>query len=185
MYFQYETEHLILRVLDDDMAEQVQSFYIEGDPYFSQVEAERPEEFYSFDYQQKLLRLEREQFLRDNRARYYLFEKDNLEKVIGTVAVFDAKKEPFDKMTIGYKLLPQYTGKGYATEAVRRVTEAVFFDGHFHRVEAYVQPSNAASIRVLEKVGFERECLARSVIKLRGKWLDHYRYVCINGEDND
>lgn len=182
MYFRYTTERLLLCVLDEDMARNVQEFYIEGDEYFGSVESERPEGFFELDYQKKMLGVELSQFMHNLRARYYVFEKGNVEKVIGTVAVFDAKGEPFDRFTIGYKFLPQYTGKGYATEAVKKLVQAVFNEAGFHRVEAYVQPENAASIRVLEKAGFEKECLCRSVIKLRGVWTDHYRYVCINGE---
>lgn len=183
MFFQYETENLMLRVLDENKAGPVLDFYIEGDEYFGVVEPERPNGFFTVQYQKKVLFHEMEYFVKGERARYYAFLKSAPTKIIGTVSLFDFKREPYFSAMIGYKMLKDYTGRGYATEMVRKITEAAFFDSGLHRVDAFVQPGNASSIRVLEKVGYENEGLAKSVIKIGDKWLDHYRYACINTED--
>jgi len=81
--------------------------------------------------------------------------------------------------TIGYKLLPEYTGKGYATQAVKRLTDEAITDEELHRIVAYVQPDNTASIRVLEKCGFEYEGIARDYAMLKGRWHDHAIYARI------
>jgi [ribosomal protein S5]-alanine N-acetyltransferase len=62
---------------------------------------------------------------------------------------------------LGYVLGYESWNKGIATEALSALIQAAFTDLKLRRLEAQVQPSNAASIRVLEKLGFEREGLMR------------------------
>ena len=58
---------------------------------------------------------------------------------------------------VGYFMDPQYWGKGYATEACRAVVRFAFVDLGMRRVSADYQARNAASGRVLEKLGFTIE----------------------------
>ena len=55
---------------------------------------------------------------------------------------------------IGYGVLPEYEGRGYATEAVRAMALWAFGSGDAAFVEAQTAPDNKASQRVLEKCGF-------------------------------
>lgn len=58
---------------------------------------------------------------------------------------------------IGYVLNRRYWGKGYATEAARRVMEWLFTDGAVWRACATCDVDNLASARVLEKIGMTLE----------------------------
>jgi len=62
---------------------------------------------------------------------------------------------------IGYVLARQYWGRGYVTEAVRAVVEWVASLEPVFRVWAVCDTANAASARVLEKVGMSREGVLR------------------------
>jgi RimJ/RimL family protein N-acetyltransferase len=75
---------------------------------------------------------------------------------------------------IGYTLRLEHQGKGFATEALAAVVDRVFSEG-VQRVTASLDPENAASIRVLEKVGFHYEASSR--VEIRGKWTDDDVYV--------
>lgn len=55
---------------------------------------------------------------------------------------------------IGYGVLREYEGQGYATEAVQGMTKWAFEQKNVYFVEAETAPDNAASRRVLEKCGF-------------------------------
>lgn len=55
---------------------------------------------------------------------------------------------------IGYGLLPQFWGRGYATEAVCAMTAWAFCQPGLLRVEAETEKNNLASQRVLQKAGF-------------------------------
>ena len=55
---------------------------------------------------------------------------------------------------IGYGILEEYQGQGYATEAVQAVCRWAFQHPEVNALEAETAPENAASQRVLEKCGF-------------------------------
>lgn len=65
-------------------------------------------------------------------------------------------KQQQDVAWIGYTLHPAYTGQGYATEAVQGLLTCLRSSGNPH-VFAGVMPENAASIRLLERLGFQYE----------------------------
>lgn len=73
----------------------------------------------------------------------------------------------------GYWTGQAFTGRGHATEALELVVAYAFGGLGLHRVEAVCMPRNLASMRVLEKVGFQREGLARRCLKINGTWEDH------------
>lgn len=58
---------------------------------------------------------------------------------------------------LSYGLVPAAQGRGYATEASRAVLTAGFGRLGLERVHAFAQASNAASRRVMEKLGFTHE----------------------------
>ena len=67
---------------------------------------------------------------------------------------------------LGFHLRPSVWGRGYATEAARACLDAAFAGLGLDQVIAIVAPGNAASVRVLEKIGMrpagEREALGRT-----------------------
>jgi RimJ/RimL family protein N-acetyltransferase len=71
----------------------------------------------------------------------------------------------FDEPEIAYELLRRAHGQGYATEAGQAVLEAAFATGR-RRIWSTVRAWNAASFRVLEKLGFSRH---HSIIDERGE----------------
>jgi RimJ/RimL family protein N-acetyltransferase len=58
---------------------------------------------------------------------------------------------------LGYALASEYWGRGYAREALRAALEYGFRTLDLNRVEADIDPRNAASGRVLEALGFRKE----------------------------
>jgi RimJ/RimL family protein N-acetyltransferase len=62
---------------------------------------------------------------------------------------------------LGYALLPEYTGQGYAIEAARASLEVGHATLGLARIIAIVSPGNERSVRVLEKLGFAREGTTR------------------------
>ena len=50
------------------------------------------------------------------------------------------------------------------------------------RMEAACLPHNAASIRLLEKTGFEREGYAREYLCIDGRWQDHLLYALLRSD---
>ncbi|MCA1915207.1 GNAT family protein, partial [Methanospirillum hungatei] len=78
---------------------------------------------------------------------------------------------------IGYWLSPKYQGRGIVTDAVRAFVPAVFATLEIVRIQAGVFHTNRASMRVLEKCGFEREAVHQKAIWKNGEFLDEHLYV--------
>ncbi len=57
---------------------------------------------------------------------------------------------------IGYGLIPDYRGYGYATEAAKALVEWALAQPGVRRVVAECNRDNTASVRVLEKLGMHR-----------------------------
>jgi [ribosomal protein S5]-alanine N-acetyltransferase len=90
-----------------------------------------------------------------------------------------------DKFKIGeiyYKLRPDCWGKGYGTEAAKRMIQAGFDLFHLHKIEAGVATGNIRSIRVLEKAGMTREGMRRKILPIRGEWKDNYHYAIVEDD---
>ncbi|SFR88404.1 Protein N-acetyltransferase, RimJ/RimL family [Halomicrobium zhouii] len=73
---------------------------------------------------------------------------------------------------IGYWIVESERGQGYATEAVDLLAEWAFHDRQLHRIQARVFAGNEASMRVLEKAGFEREGTMREAYRVEGEFVD-------------
>jgi RimJ/RimL family protein N-acetyltransferase len=74
---------------------------------------------------------------------------------IGTCGI-----EPFDldgqaEVELGYRLCLKFWGKGYAREAAAAMLKYGFGDLKLTRIMAFVLPQNRASVRILEKLGFQ------------------------------
>ncbi len=63
---------------------------------------------------------------------------------------------------LSYWVFPQHRRKSYAVRAVRLACRFAFSELAIERIEAYVQPDNVASRRVLERAGFVEEGIARA-----------------------
>lgn len=74
---------------------------------------------------------------------------------------------------VGYWVESGAAGGGVATGAVALAVDHAFGPVGLHRVEATVRPENAASLRVLAKLGFRDEGLLRRYLEVDGAWRDH------------
>ena len=86
-----------------------------------------------------------------------------------------------DRVELGYWLYPQGRGRGIATRVVRALATHAFYVG-LQRVEAVVRPENTPSIRVLERAGFIREGLMRSLLRHGDGRADAILYSLLPGE---
>jgi RimJ/RimL family protein N-acetyltransferase len=67
------------------------------------------------------------------------------------------RRDTLADVDLGYALLPEFTGKGYATEAARAVVDHARLRLSLRRLVAIVSPGNDRSIRLLERLGFAFE----------------------------
>jgi len=72
--------------------------------------------------------------------------------------------------------------KGFAKEAMLGILAFLFDEEGLHRVEETVDAENAASIQLLESLGFRREGHFIENIFFNGKWGSEYRYAMLRRE---
>ena len=78
--------------------------------------------------------------------------------------------------------MPSERGKGYGSEAVKIMVDYLFLSKETMRIQAQTDPRNAASQKVLEKVGFKKEGTLRKNFFMRGEWRDAYVYGILREE---
>ena len=74
---------------------------------------------------------------------------------------------------MGYWIDEGHAGRGIIPAAVAMACDHCFRVLRLHRVEIAIRPENVASLRVVEKLGFQRIGLARRYLHINGLWRDH------------
>lgn len=100
-------------------------------------------------------------------------------EIIGIIGHFRIKPESY-RAEVGYMLLPECYGKGFATEAIARVVRYGFEDMNLHSIEAIIDPENHASAKVLEKNGFVKEAHLKENEFYDGRFLDTVIYSLLS-----
>jgi RimJ/RimL family protein N-acetyltransferase len=100
-------------------------------------------------------------------------------KVIGSITLDRGKGIHSCKAELGYVIAKKYWGKGLTTKAVQQTIQTGFEDLGIKRIEAYVDPTNIASQRVLEKNGFEREAFLKNFLVHKGIIKNRFLYAFV------
>ena len=99
------------------------------------------------------------------------------ERLIGGLTLSNVRRGVTQAASLGYWLGRPHAGRGRMSGAVRAVLPYAFDVLRLHRIEAATMPTNTASIRVLERCGFEREGYARRFLRINGVWQDHILFA--------
>jgi len=102
-------------------------------------------------------------------------------QLIGDCAAMPQAADP-RQCEIGFTIAPDYQGRGYATEAVGLLLNYLFTERGKHRIAAYCDPRNAASVALLERLGMRREGHLRESTWAKGEWTDDLVYGLLRDE---
>ncbi len=178
-----ETERLLLKILDETYAEQVLDFHFRNKEFLKEWEPDKDLDYYTLKHTRKSLRNEQLFMKRDLMYKLYIFKKgDPKERVIGAVVLNNIVRGGFQSCFLGYKMDGKEINQGYITEALQTFIDFAFKKLHLHRIEANIMPKNHRSLRVVEKLGFHSQGLAKKYLKINGTWEDHLQMVLLNEE---
>lgn len=182
MQFIYETDRLRLEILPREQGWAVCRFYENNRHFLEPFEPKRPENFYTSDFHSANLACEHRGFLNLSHIRYWLFLRDRSagSVPIGSICFNNIQRGAFQKCAVGYKLSEISCRHGYMQEALSLLIPIILDELKLHRIEAYVQPDNAPSIRLLSRLGFQEEGYLSSYAEINGQWKDHllFSYIC-------
>jgi len=104
--------------------------------------------------------------------------KDEIRGIVKLSRQWEAIRE----WEAGWGVHPDEWGKGYATEAAWYLMNWGFRELNIHRIVAYCHADNAASIRVMKKLGMHQDGRLRETRWLNGEWWDEYVYAVLERE---
>lgn len=122
------------------------------------------------------------QDIREDQAYPFFVFRVPDDRLLGGITLSNVRRGVAQTCSLGYWMGAAHAGKGYMTAAVRAVVPFVFETLCLHRLEAACLPHNMASIRLLERVGFQREGLARRYLCINGLWQDHLLYALLRDD---
>jgi ribosomal-protein-alanine N-acetyltransferase len=112
---------------------------------------------------------------------FFIFRRnDNV--LVGGLTLANVRRGCAQACTLGYWMGRNHARRGYMTAAVRAVIPFAFETLRLHRIEAACIPGNVASIRLLEKTGFQREGFARQYLCIDGLWQDHLLFARLKSD---
>jgi len=83
---------------------------------------------------------------------------------------------------VGYWVDQRVAGRGVMPTAVALAADHCFTALGLHRVEVNIRPENAASLRVVEKLGFREEGTRSAFLHIAGAWRDHRSFALTSEE---
>ena len=116
----------------------------------------------------------------DSSYAFLLFRKSD-EALVGGLTLANIRRGVAQAGSLGYWIGEPFARRGLMSGAVQALVPFSFSSLRLHRLEAACIPSNAGSIRLLERAGFEREGYAREYLCINGLWQDHLLFARLDG----
>lgn len=176
---QLETNRLILRPIVKNDAEAVFSYRSDAlvNRYQGWIPSSISDVYYFINY-----KVSQEINLPGTWVQFVLIHKDE-NQVIGDIGIHFLPADTF-QVEMGCTLSKLYHGKGYAYEALNQMIHYLFHVLNKRRIIASIDPENAPSIKLYEKLGFRKEAHFRESIYMNGQWADDLIYALLKNEWN-
>jgi ribosomal-protein-alanine N-acetyltransferase len=115
-----------------------------------------------------------EEFGADRSVRFVLQERGaESAPILGTANYTNIVRGAFHACHLGYQVGRAQEGQGLMSEALRATNGFMFEAMRMHRIMANYRPENVRSARLLERLGFAREGVAKNYLFIDGAWRDH------------
>ena len=111
--------------------------------------------------------------------RGYLICRADTDEIAGVINLTNMILGPFRSGYLGYYAFSGHEHRGYMRAGLKAVTRHAFGTLKMHRLEANIQPGNAASIALVRACGFSKEGYSPRYLKIGGRWRDHERWAIL------
>lgn len=111
----------------------------------------------------------------DGRALPFVITYD--DEMVGQITVSGITWGSARWAQVGYWIAKSHAGRGITTMAVAMATDHSFEAVGLHRMEIAIRPENTASLRVAEKLAFDRVGIAPRYLHIDGDWRDHVLFA--------
>ena len=98
-------------------------------------------------------------------------------QIVGVINISNIVLGLFRSGYLGYYAFAGFERQGFMREGLHASVRHAFKLLKLHRVEANIQPGNAASIALVKSCGFSREGYSPRYLKIGGRWRDHERWA--------
>ena len=177
-----ETARTKLVLLDASQAGLMRDYYLKNKAYLSNWEPVRDNSFYEINTWQELLNEGLQLFYTGSAIKLAVLNHSQTH-VIGVCNFTNIIRGVFQACNLGYSIDEDYQGQGYMHEVLNAAMAYVFDEVGLHRVMANYVPENHKSAAVLQRLGFEKEGLAKSYLKINGEWRVHVLTSKINTKE--
>jgi [ribosomal protein S5]-alanine N-acetyltransferase len=99
--------------------------------------------------------------------------------MVGFINISNIVRGVFLSAYLGYYAFAGHERQGLMRAGLRLAVRTAFTDLKLHRLEANIQPSNAASIALVRSCAFELEGYSPRYLKIGGRWRDHERWAIL------
>ena len=131
-------------------------------------------------FRRRLRQYQRE--LREDQGYAFLIFRSVDATLLGGLSISNVRRGVAQAASIGYWIGVPHIRRGHMSDAVKACLPFAFNTLGLHRLEAACLPHNIPSQRVLEKVGFKREGMARRYLKINGVWQDHDLFALLQDD---
>jgi ribosomal-protein-alanine N-acetyltransferase len=101
------------------------------------------------------------------------------DSLAGVINLSQIARGNFQSAYLGFYAFKPAARQGYMTEALGLVLDLAFGEMKLHRLEANIQPANTRSLRLVKRLGFQREGFSPKYLKISGRWRDHERWAIL------
>lgn len=173
-----KTARLSLQEPSLDLMNGIVQFLNKNREFHQAYEPIRPEEYYSNKFWESRILEIKETELFDRNLQLFLI--DSTQSVIGYLQFSNIVRGAFQACHLGFLLAEMEQGKGFMFEALNAAIHYMFNERNIHRIMANYLVKNIRSERLLMKLNFEKEGLAKDYLLINGKWQNHMLTSLIN-----
>jgi ribosomal-protein-alanine N-acetyltransferase len=160
-------------------AAKLAQYYSENRGHLSEWEPVRENEFYTAGFwESRLDEWEAERL--EGSSRHFVALHPESGQIQAVCSLTNIVRGAFQACNVGYSVALESQGQGIMCSLLVHVVDYAFTEIGLNRVMANYMPRNTRSQRLLDRVGFAKEGLAKNYLCINSVWEDHVLTSILN-----